>query len=207
MGPAVQGSSRRPDKIIVFINKPLRSYSGQLHTHTQASGHAIAQCDLEQNQSENKKTTKWQRWSFGRRLGWGKSKRGNRDVCDENVSNTCMRLTNDKLKKSANNQIPQTRKKLDWISQIPFFSFVSFTQLHLASESLFLQLGTERKHEMTNSDWGLSVTKYCWSASSTQAQSTIPRSHPGATLLLKIADTWDVGVQLPLYRTMLGEFS
>lgn len=40
------------------------------------------------------------------------------------------------------------------------FSFVSFTQLHLASESLLPQLGTERKHEMGNSDRGLSVIKY-----------------------------------------------
>lgn len=49
------------------------------------------------------------------------------------------------------------------------FSFVSFTQLHLTSESLLPQLGTERKHEMGNSDRGLSVIKYCWSASSTRA--------------------------------------
>lgn len=40
------------------------------------------------------------------------------------------------------------------------FSFVSLTQLHLASESLLPQLGTERKHEMGNSDRGLSVIKY-----------------------------------------------
>lgn len=120
-------------KIIVFINKPLRSYSGQLHTHTQASGHAIAQCDLEQNQSENKKTRKWQRWSFGRRLGWGKSKRGNRDVCDENVSNTCMRLTNDKLKKKCKQSNTPNKEKA-WLNFSDSIFFICF--LHPASSSI-----------------------------------------------------------------------
>lgn len=100
-GLPVQGSSRRPDKVIVFIGEAtaelLWAPVGSSTLIPKPSGLATAQCGPEQNQNENKKTTKWQRWSIGRRLGWGKSKRGTRDVCDENISNTCMRLSNDKF--------------------------------------------------------------------------------------------------------------
>lgn len=102
MGLAVQGNSRQPDKIIVFVGEA----TAELLWLQWAAPHSYPskwpcyrQCGPEQNQSENKKTKKWQIWSFGRRLRWGKSKTGNRNVCDENVSNTCMRLSNDKFLK------------------------------------------------------------------------------------------------------------
>lgn len=120
--PLSRGAQGDLTKSLSSSMKPLHSYSGQLHTHTQASGPATAQCDPEQNQSQNRKTTKWQRWSFGRRLGWGKSKRGNRDVCDKNISNTCMRLTNDKLKKKVQTiKYPKQEKSLTEFLRFRFF--------------------------------------------------------------------------------------